>query len=102
VLRLRGDLLIQGGALASEVEAAYRESIECARSQDNKWDQLQSTTHFARWLAGQGRRDPARAILADIYNWFTEGFDTADLKDAKVLLSSARRNAPLAVPHIFF
>ena len=86
VLRLRGNLLMQGGAQASEVEAACREAIECARSQDNKWDELQSTTHFARWLKAQGRLTEARASLAEIYNWFTEGFDTADLKDAKALL----------------
>jgi hypothetical protein len=41
---------------------------------------------LARLLAKQGRREEARAMLADIYNWFTEGFDTADLKDAKALL----------------
>ena len=41
---------------------------------------------LARLLAKQGRRDEARAMLAEIYNWFTEGFDTADLKDAKALL----------------
>jgi predicted ATPase len=41
---------------------------------------------LARLLASQARRDEARAILADIYNWFTEGFDTADLIDAKALL----------------
>jgi predicted ATPase len=41
---------------------------------------------LARLLAKQGRRDEARAMLAEIYGWFTEGFDTADLKDAKVLL----------------
>jgi predicted ATPase len=41
---------------------------------------------FARLLAKQGRRDDARTMLADIHNWFTEGFDTADLKDAKALL----------------
>ncbi len=41
---------------------------------------------LARLLAKQGRRDDARAMLANIYDWFTEGFDTADLKDAKTLL----------------
>jgi tetratricopeptide (TPR) repeat protein len=86
VLRLRGDLLVQHGAQASEVEPAYREATECARNQENKWDELQTTTHFARWLKSQGRRDEARTMLAAIYGWFTEGFDTADLKDAKALL----------------
>ena len=42
--------------------------------------------HLARVLRDTGRRDEARAMLADIYNWFTEGFDTADLKDAKALV----------------
>jgi predicted ATPase len=42
---------------------------------------------LARLLRDTGRRDEARAILAEIYNWFTEGFDTADLKDAKTLLA---------------
>jgi predicted ATPase len=41
---------------------------------------------LARLLAKQGKRDEARTLLADIYNWFTEGFDTADLQDAKALL----------------
>jgi predicted ATPase len=48
--------------------------------------ELRATTSLARWLAANGRRDEARATLAEIYNWFTEGFDTADLRDAKELL----------------
>ena len=48
--------------------------------------ELRATTSLARLLAKQGRRDEARAMLAEIYGWFTEGFDTADLKDAKALL----------------
>ena len=47
---------------------------------------ISATTSLARRLAKQGNRDEARATLAEIYNWFTEGFDTADLKDAKALL----------------
>jgi predicted ATPase len=50
------------------------------------WE-LRATMSLARLLASQGRRDEARAILAEIYNWFTEGFDTADLIDAKSLLT---------------
>jgi predicted ATPase len=47
---------------------------------------LRATTSLARLLAKQGRRDEARSILAEIYGWFTEGFDTLNLKDAKALL----------------
>jgi predicted ATPase len=46
---------------------------------------LRATTSLARLFAKQGRRDQARALLAEIYNWFTEGVDTADLKDANAL-----------------
>jgi predicted ATPase len=49
------------------------------------WE-LRATTSLARLLAQQSRRGEARAMLAEIYGWFTEGFDTADLKDAKALL----------------
>jgi predicted ATPase len=48
--------------------------------------ELRTTMSLARLLSGTGRREEACTMLADIYNWFTEGFDTADLKDAKVLL----------------
>ena len=49
-------------------------------------EELRSTLHLARLLVKQGRRDEARTMLAEIYGWFTEGFNTADLKDAKTLL----------------
>jgi predicted ATPase len=48
--------------------------------------ELRATMSLARLLASQGRRNEARAMLGDIYAWFTEGFDTADLKEAKALL----------------
>jgi predicted ATPase len=47
---------------------------------------LRATIRLARLLGKQGRRDEARSMLAEIYDWFTEGFDTADLKDARALL----------------
>jgi hypothetical protein len=87
-LRLRGDLLVQREAQASQVQSAYQQAITCARDLENKWEELQTTAHFARWLKKLGRRDEARTMLADIYNWFTEGFDTADLIDAKALLEA--------------
>ena len=70
----------------AEPEACYRKAIEVARRQSAKWWELRATTNVARLLRDTNRRDEARAMLTDIYNWFTEGFDTADLKDAKVLL----------------
>jgi predicted ATPase len=53
--------------------------------QAKTWE-LRTTTSLARLLDDQGKRDEARTMLAEIYNWFIEGFDTADLKDAKTLL----------------
>ncbi len=71
---------------AAEAERCFRRAIEIAvRQQARSWE-LRATTSLARLLAKQGRRNEARPMLAEIYNWFTEGFDTADLKDAKSLL----------------
>jgi predicted ATPase len=61
-----------------------------ARGQESKSYELRATTSLARLLAKQGRQDEAHAMLAEIYDWFTEGFDTADLKDAKALLDQLR------------
>jgi predicted ATPase len=66
--------------------ADFREAIAMARSMGAKAWELRATMSLALLLAKQGRRDEARAMLAEIYGWFTEGFDTADLKDAKSLL----------------
>jgi hypothetical protein len=52
---------------------------------------LRATTSLARLLVSQGHRDEARAMLAEIYDWFTNGFDTADLKDAKAPLDGLNR-----------
>ena len=67
-------------------QRCFERAIEIARKQSAKSLELRATTSLARLLAKQGHRDEARTMLADIYNWFTEGFDTADLKDAKALL----------------
>jgi len=89
-LRRRADLLAQSGADASALEVAYRAAIECARAQGAKYYELQAATQFAKWLKLQSRTDEAKTLLAEIYGWFTEGFDTADLKDAKALLDELR------------
>jgi predicted ATPase len=85
--RLKGELTLQGTPTAiGEAEAAFHEAIEIARNQGAKLYELRATTSLARLLRNTNRRNEARAMLAAIYNWFTEGFDTADLKDAKTLL----------------
>jgi predicted ATPase len=85
--RLKGDLLLrQDDSNLAEVQSCFQQAIEIARKQGAKSLELRATMSLARLLAKLGRRDEARTMLADIYNWFTEGFDTADLKDAKSLL----------------
>ena len=85
--QIKGDLLLlQGAPKAAEAERCFRQAIRITRDQSNRLWKLRATTSLARLLATQGRRDEARAMLAEIYNWFTEGFDTRDLKDAKALL----------------
>jgi len=85
--RLKGELLLkQNDSNIEDAEACFRRAIEIARKQSAKSWELRAMMSLARLLASQGRRGEARTMLADIYNWFTEGFDTADLKDAKKLL----------------
>ena len=86
VLRLRANLLALTGTDASDIDAAYCAAIDSARSQGAKYYELQAAISFARWLKSQGRAVEARTMLAEIYNWFTEGFDTVALKEAKALL----------------
>ena len=85
--RLRGEAIRgRDPSAAAQAEACFRRAIEIARGRSVKWSELRSTVSLARQLRDTNRRDEARAMLAEIYNWFTEGFDTADLKDAKALL----------------
>jgi predicted ATPase len=87
MLRLKGELLLmRDGGATEEAEHCFRAAIEVARAQEAKWWELRTTTSLARLLERQSRRDEARAMIVEIYNWFTEGFHTADLKDAKALL----------------
>jgi tetratricopeptide (TPR) repeat protein len=85
--RLKGDLLgVHDPAVAAEAEQLFRKAIEKSRAMQAKMLELRAVTSLARLLAKHGKRDEARKMLAEIYGWFTEGFDTADLKDAKALL----------------
>jgi class 3 adenylate cyclase/tetratricopeptide (TPR) repeat protein len=85
--RLKGELLTTKDATnPAPAEQCYREAIDVARKQHAKSWELRATVSLARLLRDTNRRDEARVMLSEIYNWFTEGFDTADLKDAKALL----------------
>ena len=88
--RLRGETLLHIAAGAVEAEESFRRAISVAREQGAAWWELRAATSLARLWAERGRRAQARDLLAPIYGWFTEGFDTADLKDAKALLDELR------------
>jgi class 3 adenylate cyclase/predicted ATPase len=85
--RLKGELLLkQNNSNAAKAQKCFKRAIEIALAQNGKSLELRATMSLARLLVTQDRRDEARAMLAEIYGWFTEGFDTADLNDAKALL----------------
>jgi predicted ATPase len=82
-----GDLLLnRPSPNEDEAEGNFRKAITTARGQRSRSLELRATMSLARLLAKQGCPDEARTMLAEIYGWFSEGFDTADLKDAKALL----------------
>ena len=84
--RLRGEALLAGAGTVSEAETAIEQGIDVARRQNAKSWELRGAMSLARLRRQQGRPQEAAALLAPIYAWFTEGFDTADLKEAKALL----------------
>ena len=93
--RLKGELTlkkfnVQGSQFKGEDEAedCFQQAIAIAQKQAAKSWELRAVTSLARLWQGQGKRTEARELLAPVYNWFTEGFDTADLKDAKMLLDA--------------
>jgi class 3 adenylate cyclase/tetratricopeptide (TPR) repeat protein/ribosomal protein L40E len=86
LLWLKGEILALATDRAAEAEQSFRDFIELARRISAKSWELLGTTSLARLLRDTDRRGEARAMLANIYGWFTQGLDTADLKDAKALL----------------
>jgi tetratricopeptide (TPR) repeat protein len=87
MLRLKGEVLLMGDHCATtEAENCFRLALGVARAQEAKWWELRTTVSLARLLRDTNRRDEARIILAEINNWFTEGFDLPDLKEARALL----------------
>jgi class 3 adenylate cyclase/predicted ATPase len=86
--RIEGELLLRRSEPDPlEAERCFRRAIELARERAEKSLELRAATSLARLLAARGRRGDARNILAPIYGWFTEGFDTADLRAANALLA---------------
>jgi adenylate cyclase len=77
---------------ASEAEACFHKAREIARQQAARSLELRACTSLARLWRTQNRQPEARQVLSEIYAWFTEGFDTADLKDAQSLLSELSCN----------
>ena len=85
--RLRGELLLQGpGGCPGEAEACFQRALDIARRQQAKSLELRAAMSLIRFWQCQGKRAKAYELLAPIYGWFTEGFDTADLQQAKALL----------------
>jgi predicted ATPase len=93
--RLKGELILQSGRAhpesGAEAEDCFIRALEAARRQKARSWELRASLSLARLLMKQGRRDEARTILSEIYSWFTEGFDTADLKEARALLGELGR-----------
>ena len=73
---------------AAKAEAYFERALAVARAQQAKSWELRAATSLARLWRDQGKRAEARDLLAPVYGWFTEGFDTLDLKEAKTLLAA--------------
>jgi predicted ATPase len=89
--RLKGELTLQSESQSlesrtREAEACFHKAIDIARQQQAKSLELRSVMSLARLWQQQGKKAEARQMLSDIYHWFTEGFDTKDLQEAKALL----------------
>jgi predicted ATPase len=92
--RLKGELLLtESWNKRREAEQCFRKAVEIAQGLHAKSWELRATMSLARLLA---KGDEARAMLGEIYNWFTEGFDTPDLKDAKALLDQLGNSRSLS------
>jgi tetratricopeptide (TPR) repeat protein len=85
--RLRGELLLRReNSDEAQAECCFERALEMAREQQAKSWELRAATSMSRLWQRQGRHNEARAVLSSVYDWFTEGFDTRDLREARVLL----------------
>jgi predicted ATPase len=85
LFRLKGELLLLDGEVSGG-EACMNRAIEIAQKQKAKSLELRAAMSLSRLWKQQGKKTQAQKVLGEIYNWFTEGFDTPDLKEAKALL----------------
>ena len=87
IIRLKGIVLLMDDCTkTAEAEACFRAALDVARAQEAKWWGLRTSVSLARLLRDTNRHNEARTVVGEIYNWFTEGFDLPDLKEAKALL----------------
>lgn len=87
IYRLEGDIIMcESPKHVNEAESCYTKALKLARGEQARSLELRAATSLARLWEDQGKREKAADVLAPIYEWFTEGFDTADLKRAKMLL----------------
>lgn len=84
--RLKGELLLMQGESLEEIEVSFQQAIKIARQQAAKSLELRAAMSLSQLWQQQGKAQEARQMLAQIYDWFTEGFDTGDLKEARALL----------------
>ncbi|MBN2149775.1 MAG: AAA family ATPase, partial [Anaerolineales bacterium] len=94
--RLRGELLWSGGASGGSVEVDFQQALETARQQGARMLELRAAVSLARLQQEQGQPQAAQQTLSEVYDWFTEGFDTFDLQEANTLLRKTR----LATLHV--
>jgi predicted ATPase len=96
--RLQGELLLhQTVPDAAQAEVCFQQALAIARRQQARSLELRAAMSLSRLWQRQGKRDEARALLAPVYGWFTEGFDTADLQEAKVLLEELAESTGVVV-----
>jgi predicted ATPase len=88
ILRLTGEMLLMQDNDESQARRHFQEAIEVARGQSAKSLELRAIMSLSRLLQMQEKREAARRMMAEIYNWFTEGFETQDLVEAKALLKA--------------
>jgi predicted ATPase len=86
--RLKGDLGVRSKAADSTIEASYQQALSVSRERGARALELRAATSLARFWSEHGKREEAAELLSPVYGWFTEGFDTPDLLEAKNLLDA--------------